>query len=133
MLIVCEVSIQNKDTVQYFLTFNDLVTFFYFGKGLGSLSISGLIAGSCLTSSSQFSYNGPTNYPGVDQLMNVIGNQLRGKSQQITFGNTTFWCVLSSFSFKASSESSAINFVEYNLQFEIVDHTLPSPVFISNC
>src|SRR5579859_7439346 len=45
--IVSEVLFQNKDTIQYFLTFDDLVSYFYFGKGLGSMVISGSIISSC--------------------------------------------------------------------------------------
>ena len=126
MLIVTEVTIQNRDTVQYFLTFNDLITYFYFGKGLGTMTINGSIFSQC-------GDWGTTNFLGVDTLMESIGNNFRGKKVKILFGNTGFWAVLSAFTFRASAEEHSLNTVDFNLQFEIIDHGLGSPTFTSNC
>ena len=36
MLIITEVTMQHRETVQYFLTFDDFISYYYFGRGLGS-------------------------------------------------------------------------------------------------
>lgn len=121
MLIVTEVTVQNRDTVQYFLTFDDLITYFYFGKGLGSMTISGMAFSDC------------NNYFGsLPTLTNAIG-KIRGTTQYISFGNVTFSAVLSSFTLRSSSEPNAVNYIDFNLQFDVIDHSLPPAQFTTNC
>ena len=110
LAIVTEVGMQNKETMQYFLTFDDVINYFHFGKGLGSFSISGLMFSDC-----------SNNFIGVDTFNQTIAN-LRGSTQVITFGSRHFWCVMSSFTIRASAEEGMQNAMEFNLQMEIVNH-----------
>lgn len=134
MLIVNEVTIQNRDTVQYFLTFNDVVSWFYFGKGLGSLSVSGVVVAGCnngrVTSSDGLS--AADDFPGVQDLYNAIGN-IRGKVQTILFGGFAFKCMLSSYTFRANADEATVNMIDFNLQMEIVDHHIPGPSYNPSC
>lgn len=125
MLIVNEVTIQNRDTVQYFLTFNDVVSWFYFGKGLGSLSISGLLLSKC-------DGDGAGQFPGIQDLYNRIGT-IRGKAQTIYFGGFSFTCVLSNYTFRANADEASVNMIDFNLQMEIVDHQIPGPSYNPTC
>jgi hypothetical protein len=137
IMIITEVTMQNRDTVQYFLTFNDFISYFYFGKGLGSLSINGSILGDCHQRTPLKPAGSaparPSSFYGVGDLLYILGSQVRGKEQTIQFGGYNFVVVLSSFTLRASSEEFAMNFVDFNLQMEIIRHDLPAPTFESEC
>jgi hypothetical protein len=110
--------IQNRDTIQYFLTFDDLITYFYFGKGLGAMSISGIM----------FS-NENNEFLGIAKLNNII-SQNRGKSIEISFGNVLLVGVLSSSTFRVSGD---LNTVEFELHLDLIDHTYTAPKFSPSC
>ncbi len=120
-LIINEVAIQNRDTIQYFLTFDDFISYYYFGKGLGSINISGMLFSDC---------NG--RFKGVNSFTGAIAD-IRGRRQVISFGNVVFTGVLSSFTIRAASEDSLNNVIEFNLQLDIIDHSLTPPRFNSVC
>ena len=121
MLIITEVTMQHRETVQYFLTFDDFISYYYFGRGLGSLQISGMI------------FSDPTGYfGGLTQFTNMIGN-IRGRSQNISFGNIVLTVVLNSFTLRASSDINMVNFIDFNLQMDIVGNSMTPPTFTSNC
>ncbi len=116
--IITDVSIVNNDTVQYFLTFDDVISYFYFGKGLGTISIGGLILTDC------------ENYqPGIDVFYNSI-SEVRGKPVTVSFGAYTFTGVISSFEANAESEFQSTNF---RVTLAIIDHSLPPAQFESIC
>ena len=117
--VVTEVTIQNRDTIQYFLTFDDFISYFYFGKGLGSLSISGVLYSDC-----------NAYFRGANILTNTI-SRIRGSTQLISFGNVIFAAVISNFTIRASSEDN--NAVDYTIQMDIINHSLVSPTFTPQC
>ena len=119
LVVITEVTIQNRDTIQYFLTFDDFISYYYFGKGLGSLSISGMILSDC---SGYFS--------GAGALTSMIA-RIRGTTQVISFGNASFSAVISSFTIRAGDENP--NMMDFNLQMDIINHSLKPPVFRYSC
>lgn len=116
--VVNEVTIQNRDTIQYFLTFDDLISYFYFGKGLGSISISGTMFSDC-----------SGDFPGIGLFNNKIAS-VRGTTQNVSFGNAVFAGVVSSFTVRASGEE---NLVDFNIQMDVIDHSLRPPRFSPAC
>jgi hypothetical protein len=116
--IVTEVTTQMRDTIQYFLTFDDLISYFYFGKGLGNISISGMLFSDC-----------SGHYPGLNQFTDIIAG-VRGTTQNISFGNAVFSGVVSSFTLRAVGED---NTIEFNIQLDVVDHSLLPPRFTPSC
>jgi hypothetical protein len=120
-LIVSEVTVQNRDTIQYFLTFDDLISYFYFGKGLGTISINGLMFSDC---------NG--YFRGLNMFNNMI-SRIRGSVQNISFGNAVFSGVISAFTMRASADEGMNNAIEFNLQLDVIDHSLVPPRFTPTC
>lgn len=118
-MIITDVAVQNSDTIQFFLTFDDFISWFYFGKGLGTLSIRGMLLEDC---------NG--NLPGINSLYQNIG-RVRGTEQLISFGNVVFTGVLTTFTTTVSTEIA--NVANFELQLQIVDHSLPAKRFFSAC
>ena len=121
LLIVTEVNMQHRDTIQYFLTFDDFISYYYFGKGLGTMSISGMVFSDCL---------------GQFGSLSTLNNQLagiRGTEQRIVFGNTVFVGVMSAFTLRASSEMSSIHSVDFNIQMDIIDSSMPPATFSPSC
>jgi len=119
LAIINEVSVSNSDTVQYFMSFDDLISYFYFGKGLGSITISGTMFTNC------------DGYaPGVDIFYNQIA-RFRGKEVPISFGNAVFTGVINSFQTSAQAEPAGT--IEFAIGLTIINHTLPVTTFTPLC
>lgn len=119
--VISEVTIQNRDTIQYFLTFDDFISYFYFGKGLGSITISGVMFSDC-----------NAYFHGASILTNII-SRIRGTTQQISFGNVVFDAVISQFTIRASADEGLNNAIDFNIQMDIINHSLISPSFQPLC
>ena len=146
-LIVNEVFFQHKDTIQYFLTFDDLITYFYFGKGLGSMTIAGSIIADCNGNwnmlNNFMSYLGSLRGQQIGNIYNNTGSTLSNllSNQSSNFNNTgslivggvAFIGVLSSFSVKSSAEPNALNVVDFSLNLDIVDSSFVKPVITGAC
>lgn len=109
--IITELSIQAAETVQFFLTFDDVINWFYFGKGLGTMTIQGLIL------------TGDEGSPGLSTFLNVSMKEMRGKTVQASVGNAIFYGVLTNFSLNLTQDPSPI--IAFTLSFAVVDHNLP--------
>src|SRR5574343_108699 len=55
--VVTDLGIENNETIQFFLSFDDFINYFYFGKGIGSIALSGMIFTDCVG-----------NMPGLNNL-----------------------------------------------------------------
>lgn len=111
LTVITEVSMQNAETVQFFMTFDDVISWFYFGKGMGNMSIHGLM----LTNE--------RGTPGLPVLLSTTMQTMRGKSVKVSIGNAVFTCVLTNFTVHLTQDPSPI--AEFTLSLNIVDHTLP--------
>lgn len=119
LTIITSVSVQNNDTIQFFLTFDDLISYFYFGKGLGNITVSGKIFSSC-----------DGSMPGIDIFYNQVG-AFRGRTVAISFGNAVFSGVITSFSTGAQADPD--NTVDFSITLNVINHSLPSPNFQPLC
>ena len=73
-LIYSSVRVDTSEIIQYFLTFDDVIDYFHFGKGLGNVIVSGIIFADC-----------EQNLPGVSALYDAFGG-VRGKDVKVSFG-----------------------------------------------
>ena len=112
LALITEMSIQNNETVQFFMTFDDAINWFYFGKGLGTLSIRGML----------LTCEGGT--PGLPVLLDDVMRKTRGKSVDVSLGNAVFRCLLTSFNMSLSQDPSPV--VEFTLNLSIYSHNLPT-------
>jgi hypothetical protein len=113
MCIITNVAINNTDVVQYFLSFDDAIQYFYFGKGLGSMSISGMFFANC-----------DGYMPGIGTFYNKIGEN-RGKPVIISLGGTAFRGVINSFSTSTLADPEPIT--EFQIQLGMIHHEVGSP------
>ena len=120
-LIVTEVTVQHHDTIQYFLTFDDFISYYYFGKGLGHIAINGMIFSDCIG-----------NFKSLTTLLNRLSS-IRGTIQQISFGNVVFAGVMSSFTVRASSDVASIHALEFMLQIDVIASSMPPAIFAPTC
>ena len=111
LTIITELSMQNSETVQFFLTFDDLISWFYFGKGMGSISIRGLM----LTNDK--------GTPGLPVLLSTTMRNLRGQQVGVSIGNAVFSCVMTNFTLHMTQDPTPV--AEFVLNLNIVDHNLP--------
>jgi hypothetical protein len=112
LAIVTEVSMQNSETIQFFMTFDDVISWFYFGKGMGQMSVRGLL----LTNEE--------GTPGLPVLLQDVMKVTRGKAVQVSMGNAVFRCVMTGFNLNMSQDPSPV--VEFTLNLSIVGHNLPT-------
>ena len=47
LALYTQVSVQLAETLQYFLTFDDVIKFIHFGKGLGNITAEGILFSDC--------------------------------------------------------------------------------------
>lgn len=113
MAIITSVSTNNTETIQYFLSFDDVINYFYFGKGLGSLTISGLIFSDCYG-----------RMGGVDSLYFDAIGKARGKVVSVSIGRAVFRCVIQNFTTEVQVQDTYLTAFSINLS--IIDHNLPS-------
>ena len=120
LAIVTQVGIQNSDTIQYIMTFDDVINFFYFGKGMGSITISGMLLS-----------NGNGELPGAYRFHNDVIGSARGKRVKVSMGNTVFVGVISNFGINVIADP---NVAEFTISLSVVNHNIPNPVnAVSNC
>ena len=91
--IITHVGIQTTETIQYFLTFDDAIRFFFFGRGLGNLVVQGV----CFSDNSGI-------IPGLSNVGQALSNN-RGKAVSVSLsGVGGFSGVISATSFDISAE-----------------------------
>jgi hypothetical protein len=74
-IMYTSLAVQTSEIIQYFLTFDDIIDYFHFGKGLGNVVVNGMIFSDC-----------NCNLPGVDALYSAFGS-VRGQSVKVSFGS----------------------------------------------
>jgi len=105
-----QVTVQLGETLQYFLTFDDVIKFIHFGKGLGNITAEGILFSKC-----------SGDIPGLPKFFQAFGG-LRGKKETITVGGTAFTVVISSASVSTIGEPDTM--AHFQAVFSIVDHQL---------
>ena len=113
-----ELGAEHRDVIQYFLTFDDAISYFYYGKGLGALRIGGLIFP-----------NADGNMPGMQEFHNTVG-QYRGKAIPISLGALGMMVMLDSFSVNLVPDDIL---VQFSMQCSIIDSTMRHPVVAPVC
>lgn len=121
--IMTDVAINVRETIQFFQSFDDFISFYYFGKGLGSISLNLLLFLSC-------DGNGPGNTaPGMERLMSLLGS-IRGQLTDFSVGNVSFSGVVTDFTIQIASEPETHYMVNINLG--MTEHTLEQVNFPSS-
>lgn len=112
--IITDVVVRAADTIQFFQSFDDLIHYYYFGKGLGSISFNLLLFQGCDSNSA----------PGVPKLLEALGS-MRGEKTEVSVGNVIFVGVLTDFTIAIQSEPETHYAVNINLG--MIDHKLKTP------
>jgi hypothetical protein len=110
MAIYTQVSVQLGETLQYFLTFDDVIKFIHFGKGLGSITAEGIL----------FSKR-DGDLPGLPKYFQAFGS-LRGKKETITIGSEAFTVVITNANVSLTGEPDTMAY--FQAVFSIVDHQI---------
>jgi hypothetical protein len=110
LAIYSDVTMQLGETIQYFLTFDDVIKYVHFGKGVGNIAVSGVLFSDC---SGQM--------PGAARFLQAFSS-LRGKSQQITLGNQTFTVIVTNCNLSLLAEPDFM--ANFQMIFSVVDHQL---------
>ena len=132
LTIITEVSITNNDVVQFFLSFDDFIHHYYFGKGVGQMRISGMFFTDC---GGFFTNAGVVNaaggMPGLGHFYKVLGEK-RGTVVTIsTDGGMWFKGVLTDCTVTFVSEPETM--ASFTINLGMIDHSLINPGFKGGC
>lgn len=124
LAIITDISINVRETIQFFQSFDDFISFYYFGKGVGAISLNMMFFLEC-------SGQGPGNTaPGIETLMTRLGG-IRGTLTDFSVGNVTFSGVVTDFTVQIVSEPETHYLVNINLG--MTEHTLEQISIPSGC
>lgn len=104
------VTIQVGETIQYFLTFDDVIKYIHFGKGVGSVTAEGTMYSDCIG-----------NLPGLSRFTSAV-SALRGQTTTISLGGAGFTVVMTQASISITGEP--LTSAKFNFTFSIVNHGL---------
>lgn len=114
MSIVTDIGIHVQETIQFFQSFDDFIHYYYFGKGLGNITINMLFFQDCNSGTA----------PGLIKILQKLG-EIRGKIINVSIGNIVFSGVMMDFTVTAIAEPETHYAISINLG--MTDHTLQSP------
>lgn len=118
MIVINSVEVSNNETIQFFMTFDDVIEYFYFGKGIGNIGISGTIF-------STFDASCNESMPGLSKLYAAIG-AVRGKIVNVSLGNIVLQGVITNFRTITSPEPTLAT--EFSIAINVINHIGFSPV-----
>jgi hypothetical protein len=110
LAIYTDVTLQLGETIQYFLTFDDVIKFIHFGKGVGNVVANGILFSDC-----------KSNIVGLPKILSAIRG-LRGQETQVLIGSETFTSILSSASINITGEPDTM--ANFQVVFSVVNHNL---------
>lgn len=104
------VAMRLPETLQYFLTFDDVIKFIHFGKGLGEIQVEGTMF--C---------DGAGDLPGINKYSAAIKG-LRGKEQKISIGDIVVTAILTQSNVTVVGDPDTR--ADFSFSFAIVNHEL---------
>jgi hypothetical protein len=104
------ISVQLGETIQYFLTFDDVIKFIHFGKGIGNITASGTLFSNC-----------QGDIPGLAQLFGAFQG-LRGQQTVVTVGEQGFTAVVTNVNVNIVAEPDTM--AAFQVVFSIVNHNM---------
>jgi hypothetical protein len=102
------VSIQINDTIQFFLTFDDVVKYVFFGKGIGSVVAEGTMYSTC-----------GGGIPALRACASAVGS-LRGAKVSVSIGGFAVSAIFTSAQVSVISEPDVMGKFVFNLA--AIDH-----------
>jgi hypothetical protein len=109
LIMYTSVGIQTSEIIQYFLTFDDVIDYFHFGKGLGTVIATGII----FADKNQ-------NLPGVNALYSAFGS-VRGKTVKVSLGSYGATAVVVSSSVDVVGEPDTM--AQFTITLNIISDT----------
>lgn len=104
------VGLQLPETVQYFLTFDDVTKFIHFGKGVGSVQVEGTMYSDCNSS-----------LPGAQLFAGAV-TKLRGRQQEVIVGGVPVTAILVNSQITVMAEPDTM--AKFVFSFSVVNHQL---------
>lgn len=104
------VGLQIGETIQYFLTFDDVIKFIHFGKGVGAVTVEGTLYSDC-----------SGNIPGISKFKSAI-TELRGEAIKIGMGGIIVTAVMTTAQINVTGDPDTMAL--FSFAFSIVNHDL---------
>jgi hypothetical protein len=104
------VGLQLPETVQYFLTFDDVTKFIHFGKGVGTVQVEGTMYSDC-----------DAKIPGT-AIFRAVVSALRGRERVMIIGGVPVEAILTNSAITVLSEPDTM--AHFSFTFSVVNHLL---------
>lgn len=104
------VSVRLSETIQYFLTFDDVIKVIHFGKGVGTVTAEGTLFSTC-----------GGDLPGVSSFKSAFSG-LRGKVTSAAIGSLAFKVMVTEAQLQIMGDPDTMGKFSFNLA--ILDHDL---------
>ena len=104
------ITVQIGETIQYFLTFDDVIKYIHFGKGVGTVNVEGTMFSDC-----------SGDVPGLGEFTKSVSG-LRGKSSKVSLGGAAFTVIMTHASVTVIGEPQTMG--KFSFTFSIVNHSL---------
>lgn len=108
--LVTNVGVQTSENIQYFMGFDDLITYLHFGKSVGAMVIDGMLFSDCRGGIS-----------GIGPFYNAVGG-LRGSRVTLSLGGFSFTGVITNTN--VSVMASPDTMASFSIHMAMIDHTL---------
>ena len=110
--LITNVGVQTSENIQYFVGFDDLITYLYFGKSVGGMVIDGMLFSDC-----------KGGIAGLSHFYNIIGS-LRGSRVTLSLGGHSFTGVITNTNVSVTANPDTM--AGFSVQMAMIDHTLAS-------
>lgn len=108
--IYTDIQVQTSETVQYFLTFDDVIKYIHFGKGVGAVTVNGILFADC-----------SETIAGLANFWKTAGSQ-RGKVVRVSMAGLSAKAVLTNIAVNVVGEPTTM--AQFSLQLAMIDHNL---------
>jgi hypothetical protein len=113
LAIYTSIGIVMNEIVQFFPTFDDVIHFLYFGRGLGSISVSGVLFSDCSHS-----------IPGLQSLFSSI-EAMKGQEVAVSLLGISFYALVTSSNCVIMGEPDTM--AEFQITLQVTKDSLGSP------
>jgi hypothetical protein len=110
LAIYHQVSLSLGETIQYFLTFDDVIKFIHFGKALGTVGVEGTMYSTC-----------DGDIPALSEYADAF-TALRGEMIKVTIGGIVVDAVMTNSGVSLINETDTM--ANFTFSFSVVSHQL---------
>jgi hypothetical protein len=113
LAIYTDIAISTSEITQFFPTFDDIIHFLHFGKGLGNITVNGILFSDCTH-----------GIPGLTPFYQAF-QSMRGKKVAVSMGGISFYANVTTSNCTISGEPDTM--AQWQVSMQIVEDSMGAP------